>query len=310
MFARNPRSGALRQLTGARGCISQFSGGGCVNGRGLNEPIMVIVSRDGKRVYVASRSPGAVAVFRRGPGGALTQRTGQAGCISQGGREGCTVGRGLKAVWDVAASADGKSIYAAGNDSNSLAILQRTRAGLSQPEGPAGCLARSADEGCTVARALGVASGVAVSPDGRSVYVASYGSDAVAILRRNRVTGALTQTPGKPGCVSQAGGGGCAAGRVLDGAHDVAVSPDGRNAYVVSEEINAMSVFARNRSTGDLSQLPGKWACLIRGGVLGCPDGKGLSISVSVTVSRDGRNVYVGSADDELGGMAIFRRLP
>jgi DNA-binding beta-propeller fold protein YncE len=136
VFARNRRTGALRQLAGARGCISDRAGGGCVNGRALNEPIEVDVSPDGKRVYVASReSPSAVAVFVRGRGGALTQPVGEGGCISQGGSSGCADGRGLRRVWDVAASPDGENVYALGSDSDSVAVLRPTPDGLSQEGG-------------------------------------------------------------------------------------------------------------------------------------------------------------------------------
>ena len=309
-FARNRRTGALRQLAGAKGCISQRSGGGCLDGRALNEPIVVEVSRNGKRLYVASRQfPSAVAVFVRGRGGALTQPAGQAGCISQGGTSGCAVGRGLREVWDIAESRDGKNVYALGSGSDSVAVLRRTAAGLSQDESPAGCLARTPAEGCTTARAVNDPTGVVVSSDAKTVYVASFESDAVAILRRNLATGTLTQPAGQAGCISQAGGGGCRAGRALDGAHNLAASPDGRNLYVVAEEINAMSIFARDRSTGRLTQLRGRWACFIRGGVLGCPPGRGLTGVTEVNVSPDGRNVYAASGDSDLGAIAAFRRL-
>jgi DNA-binding beta-propeller fold protein YncE len=303
VFARNRRTGALRQLPGARGCISQRRGGGCVDGRALNEPIVVIVSRDGKRVYLAARHhPSAVAVFERGRGGALTQRAGTGGCISQGGRSGCATGRGLTRVWDLAATSDGRHVYAAGT--GSVAVLSVTADGLSQPQGTAGCVARATGEGCARGRALNDPTGVSVSPDGSNVYVASFVSDAVAVFRRTPETGALVQPAGEAGCVSQAGGGGCAAGRVLDGAHAVAVSPDGRNVYVASEEVNAISVFGRNPSTGLLRQLPGRWACLIRGGVLGCAPGRGLIEAVTIAFSPDGRTMYIGG-----GAIGIFRRV-
>ena len=41
----------------------------------------------------------------------------------------------------------------------------------------------------------------------------------------------------------------------------------------------------------------------------GCPEGRGLTVAVAVTVSPDGRNVYVASEDTYLGSVAIFRRL-
>ena len=43
---------------------------------------------------------------------------------------------------------------------------------------------------------------IAISPDGRDVYVASGGSDAIAVFARNPATGALTQLSGKRGCVA------------------------------------------------------------------------------------------------------------
>ena len=37
--------------------------------------------------------------------------------------------------------------------------------------------------------------------------------------------------------------------------------------------------------------------------------GCGLTVAVAVTVSPDGRNVYVTSEDTYLGSVAIFRRI-
>ena len=59
---------------------------------------------------------------------------------------------------------------------------------------------------------------MAVSPDGKSVYVASFNSNAVARLNRNTTTGALTQPAGTAGCISEDGSGPCADGHGLDSA--------------------------------------------------------------------------------------------
>ena len=54
-----------------------------------------------------------------------------------------------------------------------------------------------------------------VSPDGKSVYVASESSGAVAVFDR-AADGALTQKAGTAGCVSETGSGGvCADGTAL-----------------------------------------------------------------------------------------------
>ncbi len=105
----------------------------------------------------------------------------------------------------------------------------------------------------------------------------------------------------------QAGGGGCAEARALDAIRDLALRPDGRNVYTVSHKINAVSLFSRN-ARRRLRRLPGARGCFIRGGVLGCSLGSGLTSSDAITVSPDGRNVYVASEHRELGGIAVFRR--
>ena len=51
-----------------------------------------------------------------------------------------------------------------------------------------------------------------MSPDGKSVYVASIHGSAVARLNRNTTTGAITQPAGTAGCVSETGAGPCADG--------------------------------------------------------------------------------------------------
>ena len=58
---------------------------------------------------------------------------------------------------------------------------------------------------------------IAVSPDGKHVYVASSGSDAIAIFTRDRQTGVLTQAKRTAGCIAAKGAGGCAVAIGLDG---------------------------------------------------------------------------------------------
>ena len=67
----------------------------------------------------------------------------------------------------------------------------------------------------------------------------------VAVFARDRGTGALTQLGGEDACVDNGGREGCADGRALDFATGLAVSPDGKSAYVASGISDAVAVFAR-----------------------------------------------------------------
>jgi DNA-binding beta-propeller fold protein YncE len=208
--------------------------------------------------------------------------------------------------------------------------------GLKQESGKAACVSvdgsggfseASEDGECGVARAVGLPTALVLSPDGRNAYVAAH-REAVAVLDRDPRSGALAAKDGRTGCVSRDGTPGgerarrlrqpaeaatartCAVGRGLFGVTDVALSPDGRNAYVGSAD--GLAILDRD-SAGGLRQKAGEQGCITRTGrqrgaqtsTGGCARARGLFDASSVTVSPDGRTVYVTSVD-----VLAFRRDP
>jgi len=203
VFARDQRTGALTQLPGPEGCISEGgSGGQCATGRALLKPRSVADSPNGRHLYVTSGDGYAVAVLQRNPAtGALTQLPGPEGCISAGGFSGCTTGRALDFPWSVAVSKDAKHVYVASYYGHAVAVLQRdpTSGALTQRDGPEGCISEppvieECPDGeecpdvpeCTDGRALYDLVSVAVSKDGKQVYAVSAGNSAVAVLKREK----------------------------------------------------------------------------------------------------------------------------
>jgi DNA-binding beta-propeller fold protein YncE len=188
---------------------------------------------------------------------------------------------------------------------------------LTQLAGKRGCLVdRSAKAGsCAQARALNGpgpfmgSRAIAISPNGKQVYIASSKSDAIAIFTRDHQTGALAQARKAAGCVAVKRAYGCAGAIGLDEPNSVAVSPDGRNVYATSRAGNSVTAFARNPKTGALRQLPPPLAGCISGlPIPGCAGGLALLAPDVVVVSPDGNNVYVGSFFGN--SVAAFARNP
>ncbi len=149
---------------------------------------------------------------------------------------------------------------------------------------------------------------MAVSPDGKNVYVTSSASNAVVRLNRNTTTGAITQPAGAGGCVSETGAGPCGDGHALDGPGRVAVSPDGKNLYVAVPYSDAVVRLDRDTATGAITQPAGAAGCISETGAGPCVDGHALKIAVSVAVSPDGKSVYVTSPrGDQFGSAAVVR---
>ena len=304
IFKRNKTSGKLTQLAGTKACVDEIVGGSCADGNALNEPEAVVVSPDGKHVYVASGGSNAVAAFKRKTDGSLKQFGGFDGCISDGGSFGCESGTALVSPWGLAIAPDGKSLYVAagGSDAVTSLIRNKTTGKLDQPGGTDACVSLGGG-GCETGIALSGPEAVTVSPDGKHVYVASGGSDAVAAFSRNKATSALDQLPSAAACVNELGTGGCDDGIALENARGIAISADGLSVYVASGDSNAVSALSRDVASGDLDRLLLDDACVSEDGTTAlCENGNALLGADGVAVSVEGKNdnktshVYVASS--------------
>jgi DNA-binding beta-propeller fold protein YncE len=206
----------------------------------------IVVSPDGRSVYAATSFDSVVRLTRKTTTGAISQPSGTAGCVDAG--EGpCATGRGLLGAGDVTVSPNGASVYVASPENNAVAHFERnmTTGAITQPVGTAGCISETASEGCADGHGLVGPERAVVSPGGKTVYVASIDSNAVARLSRDVTTGAITQPVGTAGCVSQTGAGPCVNGRALFGAGSVAISPKGKSVYIASVFSDAVARFVR-----------------------------------------------------------------
>jgi len=191
---------------------------------------------------------------------------------------------GLAGASSVATSPDGRNVYATGSLDDAIAVFERDAV-----TGALDFLDVLVD-GVDGVDGLNHAAGLALSPDGHHLYVASEGESAVVVFTRDAETGILSFVEAlKPPAVGL---------DLLGGARDVGVSPDGRNVYVASRYDNAVAVFSRDATTGSLT---------LEGGVRDGVDGvDGLDGAFALAISRDGHHIYVaGVADD---AVAVFSR--
>jgi YVTN family beta-propeller protein len=211
------------------------------------------VSPDGRSVYVGNMFSMTISQYDVRAGGALSPKTPAA--VPAGG---------LPA--GVAVAPDGKSVYAANFDlaadnPNGVSQYNMDRSGRLSFKDPEEVVAGG-----------GPSAGLAVSPDGKSVYVANSGSDTVSQYDVG-ASGALS-----PKRVDAVGTG--------DEPSGVAVTPDGRSVYVAN--------FGDPTSGGgSVSQYD-----VGSGGELSLKRPRSVSAGshpVAVTVSSDGGSAYVTS---------------
>jgi DNA-binding beta-propeller fold protein YncE len=250
------------------------------------------VSPDGKNVYVGSYS--TVAVFDRAAGGQIEY----AGCVSNNGSGGLCAdvpGAPLTIPEDLAISPDGGSLYVAAEGANTLAVFGRAPGGQIAY---AGCVSENGSGGLcasTPAKALDGPTSIAISQDGKSLYVSSQERSAVSVFDR-APEGQLAWA----GCVSDTGSGGFCAdvpGKPLDFAASVSLSPDQKSLYVAASNSGAVSAFDRAPS-GQIAYA----GCVSWDGSGGlCADAPGsvLKGAFNAKASADGSSVYVMGLDSQ-----------
>jgi uncharacterized repeat protein (TIGR01451 family) len=224
VFSRDPTTGALTFLESQRDDAEGVDGLGGVR--------FVTVSPDGKHLYAASQTDNAVAVFsRNSTTGSLT--------FVEAQQDGVGGVDGLFIVTSVTISPDGKHVYTTSHGDDAVAVFSRssTTGALTFME--------VQKDGVGGIDGLFAAASVVVSPDGKHVYTASIGYDAVAVFSRNSTTGALTFVEAHQDGVAGVDG--------LDGASSLASSPDGKHLYTTGQIDDAVAVFSVATTTNSTS---------------------------------------------------------
>ena len=324
VFARNLKTGKLRQLKGKAGCVTGVAYKGCAIAREVTEVSNLHFSPDHKYLYAADydNPPNSgIAIFKvDSKNGTLHQLEGKNGCVSD---DGTTIPSGVKKVcrampnlsspWDIA-TPDNRFVYvpaAYGTSDLVQAFKRNAQGGLVPLKGKRSCISDtgiSAAGPCALGRGIFNPERAVPSKNGRFLYVAGYQPPSpIAVLNRNPKTGLLSERAGNAACISADGttgdGSTCRVGRALGGSYAGALSPNGRTLYFPEYSSNALVIFHVSPTTGAFSQLSGKYGCVSRH-VSGCERGRALKGGYQVTLGSGGRDVYVSTNGSN--GVALF----
>jgi DNA-binding beta-propeller fold protein YncE len=234
-FSRDRTTGALTRL----GCFQATprSGAPCAAANLLSSADSPVVSADGSALYVAEPAAGALATLDsavdvRTPAGVVPALPAAATTTSTGST-------GSATVPSTPASASLAAIF-----SPSLVGDE-----LLNP-----CIAINGLDGvCAVGVATKGLSGLALSPDGKQLYAAAPGSEAIDVFTAE-AGGALAQTS----CVKSAAPPGlCHSIATLSKPGQLAISPDGKNVYAADGQATfsngQIDVLSRDASSGALT---------------------------------------------------------
>lgn len=270
-FDRDPASGALSNPT-------SYKADAQVRLKAAQD---IVLSADGNFAYVVALEDNAVTVFSRD---AASGDLGFVESIVQGGPV-----DGMQKPFRLAISPDDAQVYVLGRDSNAVVTFNRD-ASTGQLEF-AGKIAKDAGG----LSKLISPSGIAITPDGSQVFVTARSGNALLSFDREQDAGSADFGQLSQRAVQAAGPGGVAIG--LNGAFGVAVSPDGKQVYVVAEQDRSVSTFNR-AADGSLSP-----PSVIR---QGDPGVYGLGGAQGVRVAPNGKEIFVTGYDDD--SFSVFKR--
>lgn len=186
----------------------------------------------------------------------------------------------LDSIVDLAISPDGKWMYAINDNRYSdSAIL------VLSINSETGALVN--DDNIIVTGIADDLSEVIISPDGKNLYTITddYGG-RILWYDIDEVSGSITFRDTLSDDTSG-----------LAGLNDIAISPDGKNVYTIAYSGDAITVFNRDETTGDLTL-----SNIIKNSV----DVENLDGPDAITISPDGKSVYVVCDNDE--GLLHFSR--
>lgn len=231
----------------------------------LRVPVKVSIAPDGLHFYAVIRTSGKDVV-------ALYDRNQDSGSLSLS-----TSYEVLDHVTDLVISRDGKNLYLSGVNSVVVFDLNVVTGALTSVE--------TKSDGIAGVDGLAGSSSLALTPDGKYLFVAGATDNAVAVFSRDISSGRVTFVD-------------LLRGKGVGGASSLALSPDGINLYVAGATDNAVAVFKRDVISGKVTYLEAWTKDKV----------PALDAVTSVIASPNGSRLYASSGAQS--AIAIFSTIP
>lgn len=260
-------------------------------------------------------------------GDCLTSDTDTTGCAAiPGAASGPFTPLGI--IHDVEVSPDGADVYSAAGQGAAVTHFRRDPSSgglrfigcITSNNSVDGCLELPDAAFAGVDTSLDGLEGLALSPDGTSLYTAAGDGDAVAAFTRNPGSGTLafqsciTSDTNVAACTPIPGATADGTNTGLNGLEDVEVSPDGAQVYASVGDGDGVATFSRDAATGGLtyggciSSNSGVAGCSLIPGAAANGTDTGLARVRETSVSSDGKSLYAVAYDSD--AVARFDRAP
>jgi DNA-binding beta-propeller fold protein YncE len=302
IFDRDTTTGLLTRKSQ---CFAVVGTTGCTNlVPPLFDPTSIVVSPDGKNVYVADSTASVVYIFARASDGSLSLLPGSSTCLQETTANGCAAGGVGTRPLKIVISPDGGSVYIVSRDftAGKVSVFDRAADGsLTRKSGATGCFSSEGVSGCATATAIRVPSSIAISPDGKNLYVGTM-SGSIGAFRR-AIDGTITQKGGLAACVSQNGTDGnssavvCSTSSTLGIVEVLVATEDGRSVYATNTSgAKVLSLFTRNQNTGELHDPAAPLGCITsNSSATSCTQNAFVKSPGPLALSPNQKNLYLVS---------------
>ncbi|UCJ16346.1 beta-propeller fold lactonase family protein [Pseudomonas sp. MM211] len=185
--------------------------------------------------------------------------TGQYSYAGIAATQGVSAVTGLDAqIAEIVISADGKSLYTINGISTIDGATGKSLLAQFSIDSQSGALTYlGAYQGGSADLGMNAPSGIVVSSDGKSVYVANRSNSMITVFIRDTQTGVLTYSGfiNRTTIAADSDSGVQPSNNYLEELQDIVISPDGKYVYVGSGQQATLTVFSRDAADGSLTYV-------------------------------------------------------